>query len=138
MKKAIVTGIIAVLGSQMAMAANTYCGASVETVKGSHVYDKKVFLDKVESTKAIQRYLLPDGTVLKAEDLKPETLAKIADGSVAFNVTFVDSRPQLFIAIVKKDSKGQVNFVNVAFSTGFDSQGAMLIANDASLFCKDL
>lgn len=139
MKKAIVAGVIAILGSQMAVAANTYCGANIETVKGSQTFDKNIFLDKIQSAQAFQRYLLPNGTVIKSENLNYETLAMIADGSVVFGVNFVDNRPQIYIGKVKRDSQGQMSFTNLALSAGgFDSNGSMLIANDAELFCKDL
>ena len=143
MKKVTTTLIAVIMGSMAltatAQAADLYCGANTEQILGSQVYNKLLYWEKTDRTKPSSRFLLADGTVLKSEELTPESAAKIADNSISFTVSFTEGRPQLLIGKVKRNSKNEINFTDVALSGPLDnSAGAFLVANGSVLMCKEL
>lgn len=126
-----------ILGSQVVSAADLYCGANVEQVPGSQVYNKLVFWEKIDTTKPTSHYLLADGTLIKASELTPESLAKIIDGTLALSISFIEGRPQLFLGKVKRNESGEVKFTDIAMASSFNGNSHLLVANGAALLCKE-
>ncbi len=87
MKKVLAT-VLTVMVSQIAFAGDMFCGANVESAPGSMVYNKPVFWEKADTAKKVVRYLLKDGTLLRAEDLTPGTLDLIANGTKVLGYSF--------------------------------------------------
>lgn len=138
MKKAIVT-ILTALVSQTAFAGDLYCGANVEKVKGSEQYDQSLFLEKVDASKPFIAYLLADGTVLRQQDITLETLAKVKNGDLVLGVSFnEEGKPTLFSGKVKREKQNTLKYKNTAITVSFDSKNVMLVANRASLYCKEM
>lgn len=134
MKTMIVSTLIA-LSSQSALAASMNCAANVESKPGSMVYDKMIHSEKLEvANKSYVRFLLADGTVLKAEDITPEKMEKIDSTTRAFSITFLNEKPNLFIGRANKQGQ-EIKFTNMAASGTFDGKTAYLIANDLNIGC---
>lgn len=137
MKKYLLTVAISIL-SQAAFASDLYCGANVEEIAGSQVYNKLVFWEKTETTKSTVRFLLADGTFVKAEELTPVSLEKIVDGTTAMSISFTENRPQLFLGKVKRNENNEIRFTDLAMASSFNGNSPMLIANGVSLLCNAL
>ena len=136
--KRIILAITAFVLSQAALASELYCGANIEQDPGTQIYNKLVFWEKMDTVKSIIKFLLTDGTLIKSDDLTTVQLEKIVDGSLAISISFTENRPQLFLGKVKRNEKNEIRFVSVALSSSFNSNSPMLIANDASLLCREM
>jgi hypothetical protein len=124
------------LVSQIAFAGNITCGASVEAVKGSNNYNKNVFTESAQIGKKVVRYLLEDGTVVRAEDLKDaNSLEQIKDGSLVMSYNLENDRIQLYTGIVKRNQIGEFKYENLALSLGQYGSPNVLISNNASVYC---
>lgn len=137
MKKVIAASVLSMMASQIAFAGDIQCMATVETQPGSGHMDKSVFSEianlKQDST---TRFLLTDGTVVRAEDLTPEKFATLKDGTLAFVYSFPQGQIQLVSAVVKKDKDGNIKYTNVAISnSSAPSNKAFLVANGSFLAC---
>lgn len=136
MKNAL-TFLAMILGSHIASAADLYCGANVEQVPGSQVYNRLVFWEKIDTTKPTSHYLLADGTLIKASELTPESLSKIVDGTLALSISFVEGRTQLFLGKVERTESGEIKFTDMAIASSFNGDSPLLVANGAALLCKE-
>ena len=136
MKKVLVA-VLTMMVSQIAFAGNLYCGSNVETSKGSGVYNKLVFWEKADTTKKVVRYLLADGTVLRSEEMTPDSLAKVIEGTVVVGYSFNQDRTQLFIGTVKRDQQNHINFTDLAMGGSSTNGMPMLMANGATLICRE-
>lgn len=119
-----------------AFAAELHCGASVESVPGSNVYDKTIFWEKITDQKPTLRFLLPDGSVIRADEMNAETQAKITDGSKAIAISFSEGRPSLFLAKVKRKD-GAINYENMAVAMSLEGRKVFLMSNEISLSCME-
>ncbi len=138
MKRIIVT-IAATVLSQAVFASELYCGANIEQNLGSQVYNKLVFWEKADSTKPALRFLLTDGTLIKADNtLTPDQLNTISDGSLAINISFIANRTQLFLGKVKRNEKNEINFVDMASTGSINGNSLILVANGAVLECLEM
>lgn len=138
MKKSILTAVVFVLLAPFAQAGELFCGASIEQTPGSQIYNKSLFWEKAEVSKAVTRFLLSDGTLLKSESLTSETFAKIVDGTLVIGVSTVDGRLNIFSARVKKDSSNHLNFESLAMAASMDGGTPLLVANSVSIVCKEM
>ena len=138
MKHSIMTTLTIILAAQLVQATELYCGANVEQQPGSQIYNKLLFWEKVSSPTHIVRFALADGSIINSENLTPELLEKISDGTQVFGISFSEDRPQLFIAKVKKISTQQISYTDVALANSLDSKNALLMANGATLLCKEM
>lgn len=138
MKKAILTTIASLLAAQIVHAGELYCGANIEQTPGSQVYNKLLFWEKADTSKATARFLLADGTLLKSDNITPEALAKIVDGTLVIGTSTLDGKVTIFSGRVKKDQTSQIKYVNLAMAASMDSGTPLLIANDVSIVCKEM
>lgn len=138
MKKGLLTVLMVVLGSQIAKAADMYCGANIEQASGSGIYNKLVFWEKVDTAKAVLYLLKDDGTLIKGEQFTPDLIANIPDGTLALSASFNYGKTTLFLGKVKRTGPTQINFTNGAIATALNSNSPMLMANGAALYCKEL
>lgn len=136
MKKLIAT-VLTMMVAQTTFAADLYCGASAESTPGSNVYNKSIFMEKIDSEKALMRFLLADGTLVRVEEMTQEKLAKIVDGTKVMSVSFSEGKPSLFIGTVTRKNN-EINYTSTAHAISLDGKGTMLLANQISLFCKEL
>jgi len=137
MKKIILIIATSIL-SQAALASELYCGANVEQNLGSQIYNKLVFWEKMDTSKSTVRFLLADGTLVKSDDLTPALLDKVVDGTLAISISFTEKRPQLFLGKVKRNQSNGIQFVDMALSSSLNDNSPMLIANGASLLCREI
>ena len=135
--KKVLAAVLTMMVSQIAFASDLYCGSNVETSKGSGVYNKLVFWEKADTTKNVVRYLLADGTVLRSEELTPDSFAKIVEGTVALGYSFNQDRAQLFIGTVKRDQQNHINYTDLALGGGTITGMPLLMANGATLICTE-
>jgi hypothetical protein len=135
MKKVLVT-VLATLISQAAFAGDLFCGANIETVPGSQVYNKLLFWEKADATKPNIHYLLAGGILIDQKDLTPDSLAKIVDGTLALGITFTNGKPQVFTAKVKRVND-TIAFKDLAMAIAFDGTSPFLMANGAAIMCKE-
>jgi hypothetical protein len=82
MKKQLLTIALIFFGVQFAKAVDLYCGASIETVNGSAIYNKQLFLEKVTENKSTIRYLLDDGSILTVSSGQIFDSTPIKDGDL--------------------------------------------------------
>lgn len=136
--KSIFLAITASILSQTILASELYCGANIERDPGTQIYNKLIFWEKMDTTKSMLKFLLVDGTLINSDDLTPALLNKVVDGSLAISVSFTENRPQLFLGRVKRNEKNEIHFLNMAISSSFKSESSLLIANDASLLCREM
>lgn len=134
MKKVLAT-VLTVMVSQIAFAGDMFCGANVETTPGSQVYNKPVFWEKADITKHTVRYLLKDGTLIRAEDLTPATFDLIANGTKVLGYSFDQGRTQLFVGTVQRGMQGQIQYTDLSFGLGTQAGQTMLMAGGATLSC---
>ncbi len=127
-----------ILLSTFAQAADLYCGANIEKEPGSNVFNKLVFWEKMNVTKSFTNFLLADGTLIKNTDLTPEILNKIPDGTLALGVSFTEGRPNLFLAKVKRSNTNEIKFIDTAIASTLSGHEPFLMANGASIVCKQL
>ena len=138
MKKFIVTALVALV-SQTAFAGELHCGVNIETTRGSQVYNKSVFWEKVDTSKHTTHFLLKDGTLLRQQDLTPDTLAQITNGSLGMSISFSpEGKAQVFLAKVKRNKNNEVTFINNAVATSASADDLFLMANNAVIMCKEM
>lgn len=135
MKKIILTLTTLVLSTLSANASETICGANIETEKGSGIYNKNLFWEKADISKSTTRFLLPDGTVLKTEELKADVLEKIPNDSIIMGYSFQFDQTIIFLAKIKKDSSNVLKNEETIIASGLDGKSVMLIAKGISLSC---
>lgn len=141
MKKYLLALVVGLL-SQATMAADLYCGANIEEIPGSQIFNKLIFWDKTDTTKPNLRFLLADGTLIKSEEFTPSVMEKIVDGTLAMSISFNETRPTLFLGKVKRNEKNEIAFIDTVLSSSLKgngtSSGIMLIAHGATLSCLEL
>ena len=135
--KKVLAAVLTMMVSQIAFASDLYCGSNVETSKGSGVYNKLVFWEKADTTKNVVRYLLADGSVLRSEEMTLDSLAKVVDGTLVLGYSFNQDRAQLFIGTVKRDQQNHINYTNFGMGAGSITGMPLLMANGATLLCRE-
>lgn len=138
MKTTTLLTIAHLLMAPLAQASNVVCGANIERSPGSQVYDKNVFSEVAETAKAKIRYVLADGSIVKAEGLSPDDHAKIAAGTIAVGFNTAEGEWYVFSGRVKKDPFQQISFENLALAKTINGGTPHLLANGISVSCKEL
>ena len=136
--KTVLLMLATTLLAQAAFAADLYCGASVEKIPGSQAFNKLLFWEKTDVTKPQIRFLMADGSVLKADGQSTSQVDKVVDGSLALIISSVENRPQLSLAYVKRDEKNQIGFTAMAIANSSKDSNIMLMANGAVLICREM
>ena len=143
MKKSFVTKIVSFLivsiSAQVIHAGELYCGANTEEIPGSNVYNKLVFWEKAEASSAVVRFLLSDGTIIKADStLALADWAKITNGTLAIGTSTLDGKVSVFSGCVVKNQSGNITYENLAVSVSVDGGTPILMANGVSIVCKEM
>lgn len=123
--------------SQMAFANIIQCTTSTETTKGSGKFDKTLLSEQVEVTKSYLRYILADGTVLRGENLTPEELRKVTNGTLTLGYSFSQGLLNMYIGTVEKNEKNEVRLANLAMSGGNVTPMSYLISNGTVIACAE-
>lgn len=136
--KKVILAIVTVILAQTTFAADLYCGASTEKTPGSQVYDKLIFLEKIDTHKTTLKFILEDGTLINSDALTPDLLNKVIDGSSVISISFYENRPQLFTGRVKRNEKNEIKYNDISISSSFNGNNLMHIADGISLFCREM
>lgn len=136
MKKTVITLTTLVLCALSANSAETICGANVESEKGSGVYNKSLFWEKVETIQPRIRFLLPDGSLLKGEEQGSNFIENVPNDSIVMAYNFQNNQSVAFIGVVKKDNPSkELKYVDSSLASAFDGKNVMLMAKGISLSC---
>lgn len=133
--KSMFTLFTVLIATSSAFASDYYCGASQETEKGSGVYNKSLFWDKVDGSALKAVYVLTDGAVIRAEDLDQATLAKIVDGTLSLLISIKDNKTTLVSGHVQRSGNDPMKIVDQAISSAPAGVETMLIGNGALIYC---
>lgn len=134
MKKQLLTIALIFFGVQFAKATDLYCGASIETVNGSAIYNKQLFLEKVTENKSTIRYLLADGSILTVSSGQIFDSTSIKDGDLMIVISKNNDRVSVSSAKVQRNAT-QIVYVNTASASSWTSNDPLLMANGASVYC---
>ncbi|MBL7556051.1 MAG: hypothetical protein JNM24_09535 [Bdellovibrionaceae bacterium] len=141
MKKVLVTMIAVLASSFIANAGQLQCAASVETVKGSGQYDKMLFFELVQAKTQNMVFVLPNGTILKQKEVKPEMFDQIVKGTLAIWYSLEDNKASLMVAKVKQDAStlpSKELFEDMAFAQTPDSFKVLLMAHGVFTYCSEI
>jgi hypothetical protein len=136
MKKTVLTLMTLVLCALSANSAETICGANVESEKGSGIFNKSLFWEKVETVQPRIRFLLPDGSLQKGEEQGSNFIENIPNDSIVMVYNFQNNQSVVFIGVVKKDiTSKNLNYVDTSLASAFEGKNVMLMAKGISLSC---
>lgn len=136
MKKTVLTLMTLVLCALSANSAVTICGANVESEKGSGIFNKSLFWEKVETVQPRIRFLLPDGSLQKGEEQGSNFIENIPNDSIVMVYNFQNNQSVVFIGVVKKDiTSKNLNYVDTSLASAFEGKNVMLMAKGISLSC---